>query len=167
MSMPINRISASGVAAMLYPFMKPSRVANIGGGSRTSSSSSAVAIQGTSSQPSADTTSTADQIHAVFELATAALNDVGMASAVVQSSVNQEQVGSVQQGGSMSAQADQQAGSVSLFLNYSKCLALISKYRLTSGAVICSGKTSTDNTPWLCRSVSTWCRQAMMSAAAA
>ena len=60
----VNRVSAAGVPAMLYPVAKLSRVPKVGGGSRSASTTVA---QGTRRPQPADTTSTAEQVHAGFE----------------------------------------------------------------------------------------------------
>lgn len=114
MSMAINRVSASNVAAMLLPAMKPTRVAKFGSGrSNTASTANSQALQSTARSQPADTTSTAE-IHAGFEFALAALGSVGTAgyTANVQPSPNQEQTGVVQQAGGAYAQVEQQAGQV-------------------------------------------------------
>ncbi len=109
MSMAINRVSAAGVAAMLYPVIKPSRVAKVSGGARTSSSASRTAAQGTSQPQPADTSSTADQAHAEFAYALAALGNLNTTGAVTQPSPDQVQTGVVQQASAF-AQVEQAAG---------------------------------------------------------
>jgi hypothetical protein len=74
MSMAINRISAGGVAAMLYPVTRPSRVPKIVSGRSNSASAPSPATQNASRPQSADRTNTAEQVHAAFEYARAALS---------------------------------------------------------------------------------------------
>ena len=109
MSMAINRVSAAGVAAMLYPVTKPSRVAKVGSG-RTSSASTADA-QSTSRPQPADASSTPDQIHAAFQYAQAALSSVvNMSSTSIPQPTDLGQSSGVQQAGTAYAQVEQQAG---------------------------------------------------------
>jgi len=115
MSMAINRISASGVAAMLYgmPINKPSRIAKVGTGRTTAASvmASQVAVQATSRPQAAETPSTAEQVHATFQYALAALSSVAATGNMTQSSTEQAQSGGVQQASSAAyAQVEQQAG---------------------------------------------------------
>ncbi len=108
MSMAINRVSAAGVAAMLYPVTKPSRVAKVGSG-RTSSSSSADA-QSTSRPQPANASSTPEQVHAAFQYAQAALGNMATGSTSMTQASTEVQSGGVQQAGSAYAQVEQQAG---------------------------------------------------------
>ena len=90
MSMAINRISASGVAAMLYgmPVNKPSRVVKVDSGNRANivaAGTSSQAVQGVSGSQS-DTSSTAEQSHASFTYALAALSSVATTSTMAQPS---------------------------------------------------------------------------------
>ena len=75
MSMATNRISASGVAAMLYPVMKPSRVAKSIRVQHHGVSDVEPAVQGTS--PTVRRVRHAEQVHAAFQYALAALSSVG------------------------------------------------------------------------------------------
>ena len=95
-----------GVAAMLYPITKPSRVPKVGSG-RTFVRHSTADAQSTSRPQPADTSSTPDQIHAAFQYALAAFSSVAMSS-TAQSSP-EVQSGGVQQA-SEYAQVEQQAG---------------------------------------------------------
>ncbi len=106
MSMAINRISASGVAAMLYPVVKPTRVAKVDTG-RAATATSSQAVQGTSRPQSADTSSTAEQVHTGFQYALAALSSLATGTSSVAGP------GDVQSGvqqGSAYAQVEQAAG---------------------------------------------------------
>jgi len=109
MSMAINRISASGVAAMLYPVMKPSRVPKVAPDSKTAASAADQSAVQAAPQP-ADTSRTPDQVHAAFENARAALGSVttGTTSAEPSTGV---QSGGLQQGRAY-ARGEQQAGQV-------------------------------------------------------
>jgi hypothetical protein len=113
MSMAINRISASGVAGMLYgmPVNKPGQVTNVAPGDRTN-----VAAAGTSSQavqrvsgPQFDTPSTRDQLHTAFQHALAALSSV--AAGTMAESSTPDQSSGLQQGAAY-AQVEQQVGQV-------------------------------------------------------
>ena len=106
MSMAINRISASGVAAMLYPVMKPNRVPKTGTDRKTTSSQAAV--QGASEPAGAPRT--VDQIQAAFESAKVALGRVAT-DAVTQPNP-EVQSGGLPQSGAAYAQGEQQAGQV-------------------------------------------------------
>jgi len=109
MSMAINRVSAAGVAAMLYPVTKPSRVAKVGSG-RTSSASTADA-QSKSRPQTIDTSNTAEQIHTAFADALAALGNMAATSSTSMTQANTEvQSSVVQQAGSAYTQVEQQAG---------------------------------------------------------
>ena len=110
MSMAINRISASGVAGMLYgmPVNKPGRVTSVASGDRTN-----VVAAGTSSQavqrvsgPQFDMPATPDQVHAAFQYALATLGSVAQASTQDQSS------GFQQTAVAGYAQVEQQVGQV-------------------------------------------------------
>jgi hypothetical protein len=112
MSMAISRISASGVAAMLYPVTKPSRVAKVDSGNRAN-----VVAAGTSSQAvqaisgsQTDTSSTPEQVHAAFQYTLAALSCVATGGASMAQSSPEAQFGGVQQAGDAYAQVEQQAG---------------------------------------------------------
>ena len=112
MSMAISRISASGVAGMLYAVTKPSRVAKVDSGNRAN-----VVAAGTSSQivqsvsGSQSDTSSPEQAHTAFAYALAALQDnAGMTGGVAQPSPDQGQSGGIQQAGSAYAQVEQAAG---------------------------------------------------------
>ena len=113
MSMAISRISASGVAATLYPVTKPSRVANVDSGNRANvvaAGTSSQAVQGISGSQS--DTSSPEQTHAAFAYALAALQDnAGMTGSAAQAS-QEVQSGGVQQIGIAYEQVDQQVGEV-------------------------------------------------------
>ena len=114
MSMAINSISASGVAAMLYgmPINKPSRIANVGTGRTTAASVTAgqTAVQATSHSQAAETPSnTAEQVHATFQYALAALDSVGMSARMTAQSST---VGLQQASSAAYAQVEAQAGQV-------------------------------------------------------
>ena len=92
MSMAIQRTSANTVPAMIYPVAKLSKLAKFGPGSSKSGATQAPAPR----SQTADTPSTADQVHAAFQYARAGLSSVGMsgtgmtqASPEVQSGVHQ------------------------------------------------------------------------------
>ena len=114
MSMAINRISASGVAAMLYPVMKPTRVAKIDTGRATTAptGTSSQAVQGVSSSQS-DESGTAEQVHTAFQYALAALSSVATtdtsSTAIAQSGADQVQSSGIPQAGTAYAQVEQQA----------------------------------------------------------
>ncbi len=108
MSLAINRVSAAGVAAMLYPVTKPSRVAKVGSG-RTSSASTADA-QSTSRPQPAGTSTTPDQIHTAFKYAQAVLGNMAASSPSMTQASPEDQSSVVQQAGSAYAQVEQQAG---------------------------------------------------------
>ena len=124
MSTAINRISASGVAAMLYPVMKPGRVAKVAGGDRTAAtaagaaSQAAVPASSSRTQAADASNSTAEQLHAAFEYARAALGSAATASATsAQSGPDQGQsIGPQQAGGAAYAQSEQQASGQTLDL---------------------------------------------------
>jgi hypothetical protein len=108
MSMAINRVSAAGVAAMLYPVTKPSRLAKVGSG-RTSSASRADAQS--TSRPQPAEASSPEQVHAAFQYAQAALgNMAAMSSTSMPQASPVDQSGGIQQAGSAYAQVEQQAG---------------------------------------------------------
>lgn len=110
MSMAINRISASGVAAMLYPVIKTNRVAKVDSGSRTTvvaAATSSQAVQSVSGSQS-DTSNTAEQVRAAFQYALAALSSVATTDTTAQSSP-EAQAGGVQAGGAY-AQVGQPLG---------------------------------------------------------
>lgn len=107
MSMAINRISASGVAGMLYPVMKPNRVAKVGGDGRSSASTNTT--KGTSSPQPTDATNTAEQVRAGFEFARMALDGMATTGTAPPNS-DQVQAGVVQQASSGYTQAEQQPG---------------------------------------------------------
>ncbi len=124
MSMAINRISASSVAAVLYPVMKPSRVAKIDSGNRANvvaAGTSSQAVQGVSGSQS-DASGTAEQAHAAFQYALAGLSSMATDTTVAQPSTeassnvattrstSMAQSSGVQQAGSAYAQVEQQAG---------------------------------------------------------
>jgi len=119
--MAINRISVSGAAGMLYgmPVNKPSRVVNVDSGNRANvvatAALSQTAVQGTSGARPADTSGTAEQVHAAFEYALAAFqgNAGTTGGAIAQSSPDQGQSGAVQQAGVAAyAQVEQASGQV-------------------------------------------------------
>ena len=98
MSMAISRISASGVASMMYgmPVNRPSRVAKVDSGDRAN-----IVVAGTSSQAvqsisgsQSDTSGTADQVQAAFQYARA-----GLSSMVATSSTSMTQASSGEQAG--------------------------------------------------------------------
>jgi len=119
MSMAINSISASGVAAMLYgmPINKPGRVEKFGTGRTTAASvTGQTAVQATSRSQSANPLSnTAEQVHATFQYALTALGNLattGMATSY-SSQMGQLLSRGVQQASSAAyAQVEQQAGQV-------------------------------------------------------
>ena len=81
MSMAINSISASGVAAMLYgmPVNKPGRIAKVDTGRTTAASVTAgqTAVKAASRPQAAEAPrNTAEQVHATFQFALAALGSV-------------------------------------------------------------------------------------------
>ena len=111
MSMAINRISASGVAAMLYPVMKPGRVAKVDSGNRANvvaAGTSSQAVQGVSGSQS-DASGTAEQARAAFQNALAALSSVASTGTAAGSN-SDVQVGGAQQAGGAYAQVEMQTG---------------------------------------------------------
>jgi len=109
MSMAINRISASGVAAMLYPVIKTNRVAKVDSDNRANvvtAGTSSQAVQGVSGSQS-DASGTAEQAQAAFTYALAALSSVATTSIPAQS--NSEAQGGGQAGNSY-AQVEQSVG---------------------------------------------------------
>ncbi|MEI8373644.1 MAG: hypothetical protein WCJ35_12525 [Planctomycetota bacterium] len=120
MSMAINSISASGVAAMLYgmPVNKPSRVEKSGTGRTTAVSVKAgqTAVRATSrSQPANPLSNTAEQFYATFQYALAALGSVGTTGTAsnYSSQIGRTPSGGVQQASSAAyAQVEAQAGQV-------------------------------------------------------
>jgi len=110
--MAINSISASGVAAMLYgmPVNKPGRVEKSGTGRTTAVSVTAgqTAVQATSrSQASETPRNTAEQVHATFQYALAALGSVGTTGTAQSSTSGLQQASSA-----VYAQVEQQSGQV-------------------------------------------------------
>ncbi len=118
MSMAISRISASGVAGMLYgmPVSKPRRVATVDSGDRARmvvTGTPSQAVQGASRPQPADTSSTPEQVHAAFQYALAFQGNGGMTGGTMAQSNAEVQSGGVQQAGSAYAQVEQQqAGQV-------------------------------------------------------
>ena len=112
MSMAINRISASGVAAMLSPVTKPQPVAKVDSGNRASvaAATSIRAVQGVSGSQS--DSSSPEQAHTAFQYALTALSSVATTNAPAQSSP-EVQSSDGQQAGVAYAQVEQQdAGQV-------------------------------------------------------
>jgi hypothetical protein len=112
MSMAISRISASGVAAMLYPATKPSRVAKVDSGNRANvvaAGTSSQAVQAISGSQS-DKSSTPEQVHVAFQYTLAALSSVATGGTSPAQSSPEAQSGGVQQAGDAFAQIEQQAG---------------------------------------------------------
>ncbi len=110
MSMAINRISASSVAAMLYPVTKPSRVAKVDTGRATTAAADTTTA---AVQPASASSSTSEDARAAFEYAKAALQGStgAMAATMAQSSADQGQYDGHQQvGGVAYAQAEQEVG---------------------------------------------------------
>jgi hypothetical protein len=110
MSIAISRVSANTVPAMLYPVMQPSRVGKVGSGrSKSTLATTFQPAQSTSRPQAADTSSTAEDVHAAFEYARAALGNIATMNSVGQSST-ESQSAAVQQAGSAYAQVEQQTG---------------------------------------------------------
>ena len=118
MSMAINSISASGVAAMLYgmPVNKPGRIAKVDTGRTAAASVTAgqTAVQATSRSQAAEAPrNTAEQVHATFQYALAALGSVAASGTAsnYSSQIGQTLSSGVQQASSAAyAQVEQQAG---------------------------------------------------------
>ena len=118
MSMAINSISASGVAAMLYgmPVNKPGRIAKVDTGRTTAASVTAgqTAVKAASRPQAANPLSnTAEQVHATFQSALAALGSVAASGTAsnYSSQIGHTLSSGVQQASSAAyAQVEQQAG---------------------------------------------------------
>jgi len=94
---------------MLYPVMRSNRVAKVGSGRSTSTSATTSQPAQSMSRPQAADTSGTEDVHAAFEYARTALDNVATMNSVGQSST-EGQSAEVQQAGSAYAQVEQQAG---------------------------------------------------------